>query len=150
MSETRLPSTLESTELEQIGLQALLKLPDAVVLCDRNGRIQLWNEGAVRIFGFSVAQALGQSLDIIIPERLRQRHWDGYFAMLRSGKSSHSPSELLNVPALTRCRNTISIQFTVAPITGSDGTITGIISIMRDFTETREELRRLRTLENAR
>ncbi len=150
MSDSELASTLDRSELEQVGLQALMKLPDAVVMSDRKGRISLWNDGAVRIFGFSAAQALGQSLDIIIPERLRQRHWDGYFAMLKTGRSTHSASELLNVPALNRKKETISIQFTVAPITGQDGTITGIISIVRDFTELREELRRLRTLENGR
>jgi len=149
MSDSQSASTLSTGELEQAGLQAMLNLPDAVVLCDRKGLIRFWNDGAARIFGFSAAQALGQSLDIIIPERLRKRHWDGYFAMIKTGKFSHHPSELLNVPALTRLRATVSIQFTVAPIKGSDGEITGILSIMRDFTETREELRRLRTLENA-
>ena len=70
--------------------------------------------------------------------------------MLKTGKSTHQASELLNVPALTRLRQTISIQFTVAPVSDGDGRITGILSIMRDITETRDELRRLRTLENAR
>lgn len=149
-SHSTFVSSLGMSELQHIGLQALLNLPDAMILCDRKGYIRLWNDGAARIFGFSAAQALGQSLDIIIPERLRQRHWDGYFAMLKTGKSSHPASELLNVPALTRTGETISVQFTVAPIINGDGRITGILSAMRDFTETREELRRLRTLENTR
>ena len=169
MNDQASPTTLSTRELEQAGMQALLNLPDAVVLCDRKGIVTLWNDGAARIFGYSATQALGragighspgargvdtqalgQSLDIIIPERLRERHWKGYFAMLKTGKSTHQPSELLNVPALTRLRQTISIQFTVVPVSDSDGRITGILSIMRDITETRDELRRLRTLENAR
>lgn len=150
MNDQASPTTLSTRELEQAGMQALLTLPDAVVLCDRKGIVTLWNDGAARIFGYSATQALGQSLDIIIPERLRERHWKGYFAMLKTGKSTHQPSELLNVPALTRLRQTISIQFTVVPVSDSDGRITGILSIMRDITETRDELRRLRTLENAR
>ncbi len=150
MSDSGPACTISPDDLRSIGSQALLNIPDAVILCDRKGRIQLWNAGAARIFGFSAKQALGQSLDIIIPQRLRERHWDGYFAMLKTGKSSHAPSELLNVPAVTRSKDTISIQFTVTPVTDSDGAVTGILSIVRDFTETREELRRLRTLENAR
>lgn len=150
MNDEASPTTLSKEELEQAGMQALLNIPDAVVLCDRKGIITFWNDGAARIFGYSAAQALGQSLDIIIPERLRERHWKGYFAMLKTGKSTHQASELLNVPALTRLRQTISIQFTVAPVSDGDGRITGILSIMRDITETRDELRRLRTLENAR
>lgn len=150
MNDQASPTTLSKRELEQAGMQALLKIPDAAVLCDRKGVITFWNDGAARIFGYSATQALGQSLDIIIPERLRERHWNGYFAMLKTGTSIHQPSELLNVPALTRLRQTISIQFTVAPISDDEGRITGILSIMRDITETRDELRRLRTLENAR
>jgi len=150
MNDKASPTTLSSSELEQAGMQALLNIPDAVVLCDRKGIITFWNDGAARIFDYSATQALGQSLDIIIPERLRERHWNGYFAMLKTGKSACQASELLNVPALTRLRQTISIQFTVAPISDSNGRVTGILSIMRDITETREELRRLRTLENAR
>lgn len=150
MTDRNLPTTLSRKELERVGAEALLGIPDAVVMSDRDGIITLWNEGATRLFGFSADQALGQSLDIIIPQRLQQRHWEGYNAMLRSGRSTHDAGELLNVPALTRKRETISVQFTVAPVTDGKGTITGVISIMRDFTETREELRRLRTLENER
>lgn len=150
MTDRKLPTTLSRKELERVGAETLLSIPDAVVMSDRDGNITLWNDGAARLFGFSAEQALGQSLDIIIPQRLQQRHWDGYNAMLRSGQSTHDSRELLNVPALTRMRETISVQFTVAPVKDAKGNITGVISIMRDFTETREELRRLRTLENER
>ena len=125
-------------------------MTDAVGLSDRRGRTRVANEGAVWIFGVGAAQSLGESLDIMIPARGRQRHWGGYCARVEAGRSAPSASELLNVPALNRKKETISIQFTVAPITGKDGTSTGIISLMRDFTEVREELRRLRTLENGR
>ena len=73
---------------------------DAVVASDRDGLIRFWNPGAERIFGYSAAEALGQSLDLIIPERLRARHWEGYRVVMATGESRYSAGELLSVPAL--------------------------------------------------
>jgi PAS domain S-box-containing protein len=63
------------------------EMPDAVIYADREGRIQFWNGGAERIFGFSEAEAKGLTLDIIIPEGLRERHWQGFEATMRTGRS---------------------------------------------------------------
>jgi len=131
-------------ELSALGLATIVAIPDAVIYCDPKGRIRFWNEGAERIFGHSADEAIGQSLDIIIPQRLRKRHWDGFFAMMKTGQSRYGPSELLCVPAMTRSGATISIQFTAAATTDAAGKVTGIVSILRDETETYEELRRLR------
>lgn len=122
----------------------LCSLPDALVYSDSKGMIRFWNAGAQRIFGFTEAEALGQSLDIIIPERLRGRHWDGYERMMATGQSSHEPHEVLAVPAVNKAGGTLSIQFTVAPVTGPDGVLAGIVAVLRDVTATFEEIRRLR------
>ena len=61
--------------------------PDAVIYADAQGRIRFWNEAATRIFGYREAEALGQSLDLIIPERLRDRHWQGYEHVMKGGAS---------------------------------------------------------------
>lgn len=127
-----------------LGQTLLHDIPDAVVYADREGRIRFWNAGAARIFGFSWNEAIGQSLDIIIPERLRARHWEGYHHMMETGKSVHRSDELLSVPALTRSGQTISIQFTVAPVKKAEGQIEGIIAVLRDVTATFQELKRLR------
>jgi PAS domain S-box-containing protein len=71
---------------------------DALIAADKKGVITFWNPGATRIFGFSEAEAIGQSLDIIIPERLRQRHWDGYDKTMATGESRYGESDLLAVP----------------------------------------------------
>ncbi len=63
-------------------------MSDAVVYADAEGVIRLWNRGATRIFGFAEAEALGRSLDIIIPENLRERHWHGYRATMQTGRSA--------------------------------------------------------------
>jgi PAS domain S-box-containing protein len=124
---------------------ALLATPsDAVVAADRDGIIRFWNPGAERIFGHSEDEALGRSLDLIIPERLRQRHWDGYRHTMETGQSRYGEGEMLSVPALRRDGATISVEFTIVPLKSDSGEMTGIIAIMRDATTRFEEVRALR------
>ena len=103
-------------------------IPDAIVHADAQGLIQVWNHGAERIFGFTAAEAIGQSLDIIIPERLRKRHWDGYHHTMATGLSQHPPEELLSVPAQTKAGEPLSIQFTVTPVRDETNQIAGIVA----------------------
>jgi PAS domain S-box-containing protein len=129
---------------EQIAQALLSTRSDAVVAADPDGIIRFWNPGAERIFGHSQAEAIGQSLDIIIPERLRQRHWDGYRHTMATGQSRYGEGEMLSVPALTKDGATISVEFTIVPLTSDGGQMTGIIAIMRDATKRFEEMRALR------
>lgn len=116
------------------------ELADAVIICDPDGRITLWNSAAERIFGWTSNEALGQSLDIIIPERLRKRHWDGYFDVMRTGTTSYA-ERLLEVPALHRDGSTISIAFTVSLLRTEGSTRPrGIAAVIRDDTDRRREL----------
>jgi PAS domain S-box-containing protein len=117
---------------------------DAVVAADRDGIIRFWNPGAERIFGHAAADAVGRSLDLIIPERLRQRHWDGYGRTMATGQSRYGEGEMLSVPALRRDGATISVEFTIVPLRSGDGQMAGIIAIMRDATARFEEIRTLR------
>src|SRR3546814_20902856 len=93
----------------RLGQAVLHNIPDAVIYSDREGVIRFWNPGATRIFGFAAEEAIGQSLDIIIPERLRQRHWDGYHHMMATGRSQHPPEALLSVSAQTQSGGALSI-----------------------------------------
>jgi PAS domain S-box-containing protein len=120
-------------------------LPDGVICADCEGLIRFWNAGAERIFGFSRDEAVGQSLEIIVPERLRQRHWDAYRRMMETGRSRHPSNQPLSVPAQTKSGHTISIQFTVAPLPGPYGVVAGIVAVLRYATATFQELRRMRT-----
>jgi PAS domain S-box-containing protein len=117
---------------------------DAIVACDRDGIICFWNPGAARIFGFSADEALGQSLDIIIPERLRARHWDGYHKVMRTGQSRYSGGDLLSVPALRKDGARISVEFTIIPLHDEQGGMCGLAAVMRDITARFEELKALR------
>jgi len=117
---------------------------DAIVAADRDGIIRFWNPGAERIFGFTPEEANGASLDIIIPERLRQRHWDGYDHVLRGGESRYGHGDLLSVPAIRKDGASISVEFTIAPMRDESGELTGLVATMRDVTKRFEETRALK------
>jgi PAS domain S-box-containing protein len=132
-------------ELEHELAEALLhSMSDAIVASDSDGRISFWNPGAERIFGFSRAEAIGQSLDLIIPERLRARHWTGYSEVMRTGESRYGHGDLLSVPALRKDGARLSIEFTIVPLKDDAGAMTGMAAILRDVTARFEELRALR------
>jgi PAS domain S-box-containing protein len=118
-------------------------ISDAVVLSDAAGIIQFWNYGAERIFGFTAAEAVGQSLDIIIPPNLRKRHWDGYSETIVTGKTKYGAGDLLSVPAIRKDGQRISTQFSILGISDSSGKLAGVAAVMRDVTEEFEERKKL-------
>lgn len=116
---------------------------DGIIAANPDGKIMLWNRAAERIFGFTKEDALGHSLDLIIPERLRHRHWEGYQRVMRTGQTRYG-SEVLRVPALHKDGRTLSIAFTVALLHSGDGEIQAIAAIVRDETARWGEERALR------
>ena len=116
---------------------------DAIVVCDANGAITFWNPAAERLFGFAEHEALGRSLDLIIPEKQRQRHWDGYNKTMQTGQTRYG-NDVLRVPALHKDGRTLSIAFTVAMLFSAEKTVTAIIAIIRDDTARFNEERVLR------
>ena len=127
--------------------------PDAVVFADALGLIRLWNAGAERIFGYTATEALGLTLDIIVPERLRQRHWDAYHAAMAAGTSKYGAGDLLAVPAVRKDGSRISIEFTISLVRDEAGRVLGPAAILRDVTTKFQELtglrKRLAELESA-
>lgn len=127
-----------------IDLQQLVEvMGDAVIASDPDGAITMWNPAAERIFGFSQAEALGQSLDLIIPERHRQSHWDGYHKTMQTGQTRYA-TDVLRVPAMAKDGRTLSIAFTVALLYSADRQVTGIVAIVREETERFKKERDLR------
>ncbi|CAN7608583.1 PAS domain-containing protein [Variovorax paradoxus] len=116
---------------------------DAIMVCDAQGAITFWNRAAERIFGFTEAEALGQSLDMIIPQRQRQRHWHGYHKTMETGITKYG-ADLLRVPALHKDGHTLSIAFTVSMLFSQSREVTGIVAIVRDETTRFAEERKLR------
>jgi PAS domain S-box-containing protein len=131
-------------DLEHFADRLVAGMSDAVVFADAGGVIRLWNRGATRIFGFAESEALGQPLDIIIPEGLRSRHWHGYRATMRTGQSRYGDGQVLSVPAMRKDGTRISVDFTIVPFTDDAGQMVGIAAIMRDVTARFDELRALR------
>jgi PAS domain S-box-containing protein len=117
---------------------------DAIVYADAEGRISFWNRGAEQIFGFAASEAIGKNLDIIIPENLRKRHWDGYEETVRTGKTRYGAGDLLAVPALRKDGARISVEFTILPFRDRLGRILGIAATLRDVTKRFEEMKVLR------
>jgi PAS domain S-box-containing protein len=130
--------------VEDIARAVLDGEADAIVVCDRDGIIRFWNAGAVRIFGFGAEEAIGRSLDIIIPERLRERHWHGWRQPMATGTSRYSGGDTLSVPALRKDGAQISVEFTISAVRDGVGEIAGLAAVMRDITARFEELKALR------
>jgi PAS domain S-box-containing protein len=116
---------------------------EAIVVTDPDGIIRLWNNGAHRVFGYSAADVLGHSLDVIIPEKLRERHWAGYRQTMATGYTRYGDT-LLSVPATHRDGRRLSIEFSVALLRDEADQIVGISAIMREVTDRREAEKALR------
>lgn len=123
--------------------QFITAVGDAIIVTDADGAITVWNPAAERIFGYTRAEALGRSLDLIIPDRLRKRHWDGYRQTMRTGETKYG-SELLKVPAMHKDGRALSIAFSVAMLYSPEGKPMAIAAVIRDETSQFNEQRALR------
>ena len=135
-----------------VDLHQLLEcVGDAIVVSDANERIVLWNPAATGIFGYSEAEALGQTLDLIVPERQRQRHSEGYSKSMETGTTRYGTS-LLKVPAKHKDGSMLSIAFTVGMLFDENHKANGVVAIIRDetsrFAEERALKKRLSELED--
>ena len=135
-----------TTDLKQL----VEAVGDAIVASDAGGAIVLWNPAAQRMFGFTEEEALGKSLDIIIPQRQQQRHWDGYHKTMETGKTRYG-NDVLRVPAVHKDGRSLSIAFTVALLHTPDNKVSAIVAVIRDetarFAEERNLKKRLTELE---
>ncbi len=131
--------------------QIVEAIGDAIVATDPSGAITLWNPAAQRMFGYTESEALGQSLDIIIPQRQQQRHWDGYHKTMETGLTKYG-NDVLRVPAVHKDGHTLSIAFTVALLYTPDKKVSAIVAVIRDettrFAEERSLRKRLTELES--
>jgi PAS domain S-box-containing protein len=122
------------SDTEMIYRQIIENSQDAILFADRDGIIDLWNSGAEAIFGYTKEEVRGKSLDLIVPEKLRQRHWDGYQKVMKTGKSRYG-KELLKVPAIRKDGTSISVEFTIVLVRNQRNEIVGTAAILRDVTE---------------
>ena len=123
--------------------QLVEALADAVIFADLGGAIRFWNPAAERLFGFTEAEALGSSLDLIVPARFRERHWAGYNKTMATGQTRYA-HDVLRVPALHKDGRPLPIAFTVGLLYGPQRYVTGILAVIHDETARFAEDRNLR------
>lgn len=119
--------------LEKLAVRIVENAADAVLFTDREGVIRIWNTGAERIFGWTAAEAVGKSMDLIIPERLRARHWQNWDRVMETGVTRYA-TDVLAVPALRKDGAPLSIEFTIQLVRDDAGRILGPAALMRDVT----------------
>ena len=105
--------------------------PDAILFADRDGRIRLWNNGCVRLFGHTAEESFGRPLDLIVPERLRSRHDEGYARVMAGGETRYG-DRLMRVPALHRDGHTFLIAFSIVLVVDEEGERCGVAAILRE------------------
>ena len=109
--------------------------PDAVIAADRDGTIRLWNAAAEVMLGYRSHEAVGKNLDLIIPEKLRARHDEGYRKVMATGVTRYGRGELLKVPAVRKDGSRISLEFSILLLRDAAGAVLGAAAILRDVTE---------------
>jgi PAS domain S-box-containing protein len=109
--------------------------PDAILICDRAGTVRYWNLAAERVFGFGITEALGVSMNLIIPERLRARHWAAWEVTMRTGITRYGGGQLLAVPALHKDGRQLSIEFSIQLVPDGRDQIEWVVAVIRDVTE---------------
>jgi PAS domain S-box-containing protein len=108
--------------------------PEAILISDAEGVITFWNSGAERLFGHTNTEAVGQSLDLIIPESLRARHWDGYRRVMATGETKYKTG-VLSSPGVKKDGSRVSLEFSMILLRDEQNKVQGCASIIRDVTE---------------
>ncbi len=125
---------METGSLEGLYQQIIEGAQDAIIFADKEGIIRLWNSGAEAIFGYSKEEAIGETLDLIVPEKLREKHWEGYRKVMDTGVTKYG-SDILAVPALKKDDSRLSVEFTIVLLKDDTDKPQGTAAIMRDMTE---------------
>ena len=123
----------ESADHDWLCRRIVENNPMAILFADREGKIRLWNSGAETVFGYTAKEALGQSLDLIVPERQRQRHWEGWDKVMASGVTKYGRDPLA-VPAMRKDGSRISIEFNVVLVRADSGELAGVAAMVQDVT----------------
>lgn len=106
---------------------------DAIIFADRDGVIRLWNRGAEIIFGFAAAEALGQSLDLIVPEKLRRAHNEGFRHAMETGQVRHD-GRVLTTRSQHKYGSRLYVDLSFGLLKDEAGHVTGAFAIGRDAT----------------
>ncbi len=120
----------EDAPVERLYDQLIAKAGEAVIIAGNDGTILEWNESAVRIFGWSREQAIGENIDMLIPDNQKDEHWEGYDKVLESGETKFGGGAVLSVSALKSDGSRLGVAFSITPL-AEDGKVTAIAAIVR-------------------
>ncbi len=123
---------MSSTTGQTTAPAALAGGPQAVISADRDGIIRAWNETAERIFGHRAAEAIGQTLDLVMPQEERADHWHNYRRVMATGVINYSPDHVLDVDGIRKDGTRVALDVTLTPIRDSAGRISGITACLRE------------------
>lgn len=115
---------------ENLHAALLAQAPDAIIYCDLDGRIEIWNAAAAALFGHSESHARGQSLDIIIPERFRAAHWAGFQRAVESGQAKYH-GQVMTTRAVHADGSKLYVDLSFGLIRDATGVIIGVLSVAR-------------------
>jgi PAS domain S-box-containing protein len=124
--------------------QIVEESPLGILYADRDGRIRFWNSGAEAIFGYTSAETVGKLMDLIIPENLRPRHWEGWGKVMATGVTKYG-RDALAVPAIKKDGTRISIEFNILLMRGATGEILGAAAMIQDVTKSWQQQKELRS-----
>lgn len=134
----------ETFEPDRLYRKIVEEFPVAILYADRDGLIRFWNAGAEEMFGFRAEEMLGKSMDPIIPENLRKRHWDGWHKVMETGVTRYG-RDVLSVPALRKDGTRISVEFHILLLLSSTGEVAGAAAMMQDVTKRWQQQKELRS-----
>ena len=130
-------NTTQPASPDPVSAHILEGIADGVIYADRDGIIRVWNTGAAEVFGFTAQEALGRDLNIIVPEQLREAHWNGFDAAIARGATVGGRKARLTRGLHKDPSRKVYVEMTFAVVLGDDGTATGAVAIARDITEKR-------------
>lgn len=119
------------------------KIPDAVIFADRDGVIRVWNPGAEAVFGFAAGEVLGRSLDVIIPERLRAGHWEGFRRAIDNGKTRYG-NQVRTTRSIHKDGRKLYVDLSFGLVADANGAVVGAVAVGRDCSDRYESERALR------
>ena len=134
---------LETSQAPQLYEALIEQSPDATIFADPAGKIQVWNPSAEAIFGYSRQEAIGQSLDIIIPENLRKPHWAGFESAMKMGHTAHG-RQVITTRATHKNGSKIYVNLSFGIVCDAQGKAVGAMAQARDFTARYMEEKALR------
>jgi PAS domain S-box-containing protein len=111
----------------------LRSIPEALVYCDLAGTIRFWNAGAEQVFGWSAQEAVGQSLDLIIPERMRKAHWDGFDQAIARGGVKPGRAAMMT-RSLHKAKESIYVEMSFSMVSDATGALIGSLAVAREAT----------------